>query len=157
MCVAPEAQAIFRRRRHQPRRPPQAKIRPGSPAPAMGPGTSTSDWTLTAKSEVSSTPGIMTEKPAGVRRCKFPVSGTNGPNPPTSLSPKLEKNSARNPTGSPNGGALNAFSQLEAVRAAGPCRHPWTWRYRACRSCPKSQALPIYSIKPPPGSRDRRS
>src|SRR5262249_57358204 len=32
-------QAIFRRRRHQPRRPPPAKIRPGSPAPAMGPGT----------------------------------------------------------------------------------------------------------------------
>jgi hypothetical protein len=33
--VAPEAQAIFRRR-HQPRRPPLTKIRPGSPAPAMG-------------------------------------------------------------------------------------------------------------------------
>jgi hypothetical protein len=30
-------QAIFcLRRRHQPRRPPFAKIRPGSPAPAMG-------------------------------------------------------------------------------------------------------------------------
>src|SRR5258708_5178989 len=27
------------RRRHHPRRPPLAKIRPGSPAPAMGPGT----------------------------------------------------------------------------------------------------------------------
>jgi uncharacterized Zn finger protein (UPF0148 family) len=33
------AQAIFRRRRHQPSNPPLAKIRPGSPAPAMGPGT----------------------------------------------------------------------------------------------------------------------
>src|SRR6516164_10971962 len=33
------AQAIFCRRRHQPRRPPLAKIRPGSPAPAIGPGT----------------------------------------------------------------------------------------------------------------------
>src|SRR5215470_2123463 len=32
-------QAIFFRRRHQARRPPQAKIRPGRPAPAMGPGT----------------------------------------------------------------------------------------------------------------------
>jgi hypothetical protein len=32
-------QAIFCRRRHQPRRPPLAKIRPGRPAPAMGPGT----------------------------------------------------------------------------------------------------------------------
>src|SRR5262249_46361422 len=27
------------RRRHQPRRPPLAKTKPGSPAPAMGPGT----------------------------------------------------------------------------------------------------------------------
>src|SRR5215467_13118582 len=34
-----DVQAIFFRRRHQPRRPPPAKIRPGSPAPAMGPGT----------------------------------------------------------------------------------------------------------------------
>src|SRR5262249_40583600 len=32
-------QAIFRRRRHQPRKPPLAKIRPGSPAPATGPRT----------------------------------------------------------------------------------------------------------------------
>jgi hypothetical protein len=31
-------QALFCRRRHQPRRPPLANIRPGSPAPAMGPG-----------------------------------------------------------------------------------------------------------------------
>src|SRR5262249_38044521 len=37
--IALDDQAFFRRRRHQPRRPPQAKIRPGSPAPAMGPGT----------------------------------------------------------------------------------------------------------------------
>src|ERR1700731_264075 len=35
----PKAQAIFLRRRHQARRPPLAKIRPGSPAPATGPGT----------------------------------------------------------------------------------------------------------------------
>src|SRR5262245_16108375 len=34
-----DAQAIFRRRRHQPRRPPLAKIRPGRPAPITGPGT----------------------------------------------------------------------------------------------------------------------
>jgi hypothetical protein len=38
MCVAPRVQAIFCRRRHQARRPPLAKIRPGRPAPAMGPG-----------------------------------------------------------------------------------------------------------------------
>src|SRR5262245_28331509 len=32
-------QAVFRRRRHQARRPPLAKTRPGSPAPAIGAGT----------------------------------------------------------------------------------------------------------------------
>src|SRR6516162_6531516 len=31
--------AIFCRRRHQPRRPPPAEIKPGRPAPAIGPGT----------------------------------------------------------------------------------------------------------------------
>ena len=34
--------AAFRFRRHQPSRLPPAKIRPGRPAPAMGPGTATS-------------------------------------------------------------------------------------------------------------------
>jgi hypothetical protein len=37
--IALDAQAVFCRRRHQPRRPPPANIRPGSPAPVMGPGT----------------------------------------------------------------------------------------------------------------------
>src|SRR5262249_41467816 len=36
-------QAIFCRRRHQARRPPLAKIRPGKPAPAMGPAPAMSD------------------------------------------------------------------------------------------------------------------
>jgi hypothetical protein len=40
MCgLRRSAQAIFFRRRHQARRPPLAKIRPGRPAPAMGPDT----------------------------------------------------------------------------------------------------------------------
>ena len=39
MLSLSEAQAIFFLRRHQPRRPPLAKIRPGRPAPTMGPGT----------------------------------------------------------------------------------------------------------------------
>jgi hypothetical protein len=45
MSSLPDAQAIFRRRRHQPRRPPLAKIRPGSPAPAIGPGTASNKKT----------------------------------------------------------------------------------------------------------------
>src|SRR5258706_10083807 len=40
--IAPEAQAIFCRRRHQPRRPPQTAISPGRPAPTTGPGTARS-------------------------------------------------------------------------------------------------------------------
>jgi hypothetical protein len=36
MLSLPEAQAMFCLRRHQPRRPPLAKIRPGRPTPAMG-------------------------------------------------------------------------------------------------------------------------
>ena len=34
--IAPEAQAIYFRRRHQPSRPPLAKIKPGSPVPTWG-------------------------------------------------------------------------------------------------------------------------
>src|SRR5262249_51699014 len=41
---------VFFRRHHQPRRPPLAKIRPGRPAPAIGPGT-------TAASATNKTPG----------------------------------------------------------------------------------------------------
>src|SRR5262249_12686192 len=37
--TAPDSRAHAVRRRHQPRRPPLAKIRPGRPAPTMGPGT----------------------------------------------------------------------------------------------------------------------
>jgi hypothetical protein len=38
-ALCANVQAIFFRRCHQPRRPQLAKRRPGSPAPAMGPGT----------------------------------------------------------------------------------------------------------------------
>src|SRR5262245_63013914 len=37
--TAPDSRAHAVRRRHQPSRPPPAKISPGSPAPATGPGT----------------------------------------------------------------------------------------------------------------------
>jgi hypothetical protein len=43
MLSLPDAQAIFCRRRHQPRRPPLANISPGGPAPTIGPGA----WTTT--------------------------------------------------------------------------------------------------------------
>jgi hypothetical protein len=47
--VAPNSQAIFCRRRHQAKRPPLARIRPGNPAPAMGPGTATPvPWRVTS-------------------------------------------------------------------------------------------------------------
>src|SRR6516225_3775707 len=37
----PKLRRIFCRRRHQPSRPPPAKIRPGRPAPTLGMGTAT--------------------------------------------------------------------------------------------------------------------
>jgi hypothetical protein len=37
--VPGKCQTVFCRRRHQPRRPPLAKIRPGKPAPTIGAGT----------------------------------------------------------------------------------------------------------------------
>jgi hypothetical protein len=48
--ASPEAQAIFCRRRHQPRRPPPPNIRPGSSAPTMGPGTGTGTSEASGKS-----------------------------------------------------------------------------------------------------------
>ena len=41
-------QAFFCRRRHQPRSPPHAKSRPGSPALTIGPGTATGTKTIYA-------------------------------------------------------------------------------------------------------------
>jgi hypothetical protein len=46
--------AVFRRFRHQPRNPPLAKIRPGSPAPAMGPGTAAGVKVSVAKKKETS-------------------------------------------------------------------------------------------------------
>jgi hypothetical protein len=60
--VAPRVQPIFCRRRHQARRPTLAKIRPGSPAPAMGPGTAAG---------LLPTPGLNT-------RLKAPAFGNDG-------------------------------------------------------------------------------
>jgi hypothetical protein len=54
----PDVQAIFFRR-HQPRRPPLANIRPGRPAPAMGPGT---EATSLSPAELISVPNSEYEK-----------------------------------------------------------------------------------------------
>src|SRR5258708_11905620 len=64
-----EAQAILCRRRHQARRLPLAKIRPGSPAPAMGPGTATVPATIVAENVrlVLVPPCVVNEKVPGVR------------------------------------------------------------------------------------------
>src|SRR5262249_10908523 len=48
-----EVQAIFRRRRHQPRSPPPAKIRPGKPAPTIEPGTGTGIKTIYAGAQLA--------------------------------------------------------------------------------------------------------
>ena len=64
-------QAIFRRRRHQPRRPPLAKIRPGRPAPAMGPGTANAPLFHEEKPMSKVAPGAMGFRPLQVKVTRF--------------------------------------------------------------------------------------
>src|SRR5215469_15631950 len=87
-------QLLFCRRRHQPRRPPLAKIRPGSPAPAMGTGTTgqeipSGQTAPVNPPEVSPTPTTrtlkaplgaleLTEKPKLVERIKSILGGRGG-------------------------------------------------------------------------------
>jgi hypothetical protein len=52
----------FFARRHQPRRPPLAKIRPGRPAPAMGPGTGVSEPEVATKARPNGASMIRVEK-----------------------------------------------------------------------------------------------
>src|SRR5207253_2475351 len=70
--IALDAQAAFCRRRHQPRSPPLAKMRPGRPAPAMGPGTGAAavpiTWFPTSPTPVKLLeldPNHIPAKPAG--------------------------------------------------------------------------------------------
>jgi hypothetical protein len=72
------------RRRHQPRRPSLAKIRPGRPAPAMGPGTAASPPNricatsanptvpVNATREISSPPAVVSVK----KFCPLPLRGS---------------------------------------------------------------------------------
>src|SRR6516164_1019037 len=86
-----DAQAIFRRRRHQPRRPPLAKIRPGRPAPTMGPGTTAKS----SKADLSTfSPPVGVKRACSVlelilsgRNLTLPSTNTNG----TAPGMKLEK------------------------------------------------------------------
>jgi hypothetical protein len=59
------AQAVFFRRRHQPRRPLLAKIRPGRPAPATGPGTAAVSKRTTSWSPKLGAPGRPNQGPKG--------------------------------------------------------------------------------------------
>src|SRR2546423_5245157 len=96
--IAPETQAIFCRRRQQPRRPPLANIRPGRPAPTMGAGTtfmapnspSISPWIPSVESSVvglpllppvpkprdQRPPGILVPMLIGIVPRNAPVSGS---------------------------------------------------------------------------------
>jgi hypothetical protein len=57
--LALDAQAILRRRRHQPSRLMPAKISPGRPAPAMGPGTGLAGETKAMSALVLATPTTL--------------------------------------------------------------------------------------------------
>jgi hypothetical protein len=51
--VGRKDQAIFFHRRQQPRSPPLAKIKPGNPAPAMGPWTTDAEPATVEKEPVT--------------------------------------------------------------------------------------------------------
>src|SRR5262249_39938879 len=72
--VRRNAQMLFRRRRHQPSRPPPAKIKPGRPAPAMGTGTA-------AGLMVRLTPDIDEGRktPVGSRNVALKLKGPSAP------------------------------------------------------------------------------
>src|SRR5215831_17146170 len=81
-------QAVFRRRRHQPKRPPPAKIRPGSPAPAIGVGTPTVTSQLPiviASSKAMIGPSANTFGPGGRNMGIGKLGGPGGETPSSSL------------------------------------------------------------------------
>src|SRR5260221_1547879 len=76
------AQAIFFRRRHQPRRHPLARIRPGMSAPTVGPGTT--KWSVVSGSTKliwftsryqCSTPSPLTSMKPPTPACRMPLLG----------------------------------------------------------------------------------
>jgi hypothetical protein len=69
------AHAVFCRRRHQPRRPPLAKIMPGSPAPTIGPGTDTDVVTTISSTAKSSAFEVKVSEVKGVPLKEIDPSG----------------------------------------------------------------------------------
>jgi hypothetical protein len=70
---------MFCRRRHQPSRPPSAKIRPGRPAPAIGPGT----VVKTTGPDVSAVLGALRSAESngeGLRRMRKSIEDEGGTN-----------------------------------------------------------------------------
>ena len=72
-----EVQAIFCRRRHQLRRPPLAKIRPGRPAPTMGPGTAAALNVEGPEVLIINVPAVVVKPAPGFKEAA-PVTGPIG-------------------------------------------------------------------------------
>src|ERR1700741_1191777 len=77
--AASSVEALFCRRRHQPRRPALAKIRPGRPAPAMGAGT-----VLNCRSNTALVP-IPQVSPLKLRKMLLDVNVASAPLTPAAV------------------------------------------------------------------------
>ncbi len=82
------AQTVRRRRRAKARRPPPAKIRPGSPAPTMGPGTSAFELNSNVTFGTTVVCPVLNDSPCSSRERS----------PPTDVQLTAMKNCPRNPT-----------------------------------------------------------
>src|SRR5262249_53948255 len=82
-----DVHAIFCPRRHQPTRPPLAKITPGSPAPAMGPGTPAIRCTSTVVNIVVS-PKIVPHWPNDGQEAEKPKPTGSNNNEEPNVGPK---------------------------------------------------------------------
>jgi hypothetical protein len=89
----PEAQALFCRRRHQPKRPPLAKSRPGNPAPAVGPGmTLTTMLSTLAEPEAGNVKTILRSATALSEKELTTVSNPNEPGGRPISTPNTQQN-----------------------------------------------------------------
>jgi hypothetical protein len=108
---------LIRRRRHQPTKPPNAKIRPGSPAPAMGSGTGAA-----LKSMIIWSPVLKTKPSKFMARLPFGSVTRDGSSPMIDDTVPNGSPVSTVKTGPLNGGPLNAeLSRVKVnVRSFAP-------------------------------------
>jgi hypothetical protein len=140
-------QAIFFRRRHQPRRPPPAKIRPGSPAPAMGPGTADTDPATVEKKPGTDDCAYSKRLKVGVL-WKFCICKKNGLNPASTVQPgrALVEHTVRSPWPAISAGILRIAFACDTLFQVRFIRASFAWHPRQTK--PPSGVLLSQSRRP---------